>query len=559
MRVGDQSFQSKLFIIISLSGLTVFLLLGLSLGILNKAVIKERQFAVQSSVDIAHSVLAHYARLEKEGTLSHEEAVRTALDTIRTLRYGEGEYFFVSDLSGIMLMHPIKKELEGKDLTNLQDKTGRYFYREFFEKAGKSGYVSYYWPKPGHEAPVEKLSYVKAFEPWKMIVLSGVYMDDVDARFQDYAGLLILIGGIGLVVIIIAAVLFRRHMVTPLNAVTQAINRLLAGDTEVTLAASDRRDEVGVLTTAVLRFSENLQQMKALEASAAAEQQKTEAAQREILNRLAIQIEDEIKSVAQAVASSAEEMREAANGLVTLSQSTSQQTAEISQASDRATTSVQTVASAAEELAASIQEIGSQAATSTRVASSAVEEAGKTGEQIRSLANSVDQISQVINLITDIASQTNLLALNATIEAARAGEAGKGFAVVAGEVKTLANQTAKATESIISQVQSVQSATSGAVEAIRTISARISEINGISAAIAAAVEQQGAATREIAASVHHAAHDTESVLSITRSVSEATNQVGGSASAISGTAETLARQASLLDHKISDFRARLVS
>jgi methyl-accepting chemotaxis protein len=559
MRVGDQSFQSKLFIIISLSGLTVFLLLGLSLGILNKAVIKERQFAVQSSVDIAHSVLAHYARLEKEGTLSHEEAVRTALDTIRTLRYGDGEYFFVSDLSGIMLMHPIKKELEGKDLTNLQDKTGRYFYREFFEKAGKSGYVSYYWPKPGHDAPVEKLSYVKSFEPWKMIVLSGVYMDDVDARFQDYAGLLILIGGIGLVVIIIAAILFRRHMVTPLNAVTQAINRLLAGDTEVTLAASDRRDEVGVLTTAVLRFSENLQQMKALEASAAAEQQKTEAAQREILNRLAIQIEDEIKSVAQAVASSAEEMREAANGLVTLSQSTSQQTAEISQASDRATTSVQTVASAAEELAASIQEIGSQAATSTRVASSAVEEAVKTGEQIRSLANSVDQISQVINLITDIASQTNLLALNATIEAARAGEAGKGFAVVAGEVKTLANQTAKATESIISQVQSVQSATSGAVEAIRTISARISEINGISAAIAAAVEQQGAATREIAASVHHAAHDTESVLSITRSVSEATDQVGGSASAISGTAETLARQASLLDHKISDFRARLVS
>ncbi|WP_040567724.1 methyl-accepting chemotaxis protein [Magnetospirillum molischianum] len=559
MRIGDQSFQSKLFIIISMSGLTVVLLLGLSLGILNTAVLKERQFAVQSSVDVAHSVLTHYAELEKEGKLPHDDAVRFALDTIRDLRYGDGEYFFVSDLSGVMMMHPIKKELEGKNLTNIQDKKGRYFYREFFEQTGKSGYVNYYWPKPGYEESVEKLSYVKSFTPWNMIILSGVYMDDVKARFQDYAGILIMTGAAGITVIVIAAILFRRHMVSPLTDVTHAINRLLAGDAEVTLAASDRRDEVGVLTKAVTRFSENLRQMKSLEASAAAEQRKAEATQREILNKLAMQIEEEIKGVAQAVATSAEDMHEAANGLVTLSCSTSEQTGQISLASDRATASVQTVASAAEELAASIREIGSQAATSTRVASSAVDEASKTGEQIRSLADSVEQISQIINLITDIASQTNLLALNATIEAARAGEAGKGFAVVAGEVKTLANQTAKATESIISQVQSVQSATSGAVEAIRSITTRISEINGISAAIAAAVEEQGAATREIAASVHHAARDTESVLTITNSVSEATNKVGASASEISSASETLARQASLLDQKISDFRARLVS
>ncbi|SEH25201.1 methyl-accepting chemotaxis protein [Magnetospirillum fulvum] len=559
MRIGDFSFQSKLFMIISLSGLTVAVLLGLSLGILNSAVLKERQFAVQSSVDVAHSVLVHYQGLETEGKLSHDDAVAAALDTIRGLRYGDGEYFFVSDVSGVMMMHPIKKELEGKNLNNIQDKTGRYFYRDFFQQSGKSGYVSYYWPKPGHDEAVEKLSYVKSFEPWKMVLISGVYMDDVKARFQDYAGLMILTGTVGIIVIVIAAILFRRHMVAPLNDITTAIDRLLAGNTEVTLAASDRRDEVGVLTTAVVRFSDTLRQMKALEASAAAEQEKAEASQRAILNRLATQIEDEIKGIAQAVATSAENMRTAANDLVTLSQSTTKQTDQIAQASDRATSSVQTVASAAEELAASIREIGSQAATSTRVASSAVDEANKTGEQIRSLADSVDQISQVINLITDIASQTNLLALNATIEAARAGEAGKGFAVVAGEVKTLANQTAQATDSIIAQVQSVQTATSGAVEAIRTITARINEINGISSAIAAAVEEQAAATREIAASVHHAANDTESVLAITRTVSDATGRVGDSASGMSGASETLAQQASLLDHKISDFRSRLMS
>ena len=553
------SLGLKLSFIIGLCMLTVAALLGLSLNTLHEAVLKERQLTSQSTVEVAHSVLVKYAALESQGAMPHDAAIKAALEVMRSLRYGEGNYFFVSDLSGIMLMHPVQPQLEGKNLSELKDKMGHYFYREFFEKAGGTGFVKYYWPKPGRQEPVQKLSYVKAFAPWNMMVLSGVYMDDVEAGFAAYARTLLVVGIGGLLLIVSAAVLFARHILTPLKAVTRAMNRLVAGETDVAIAVTSRGDEVGMLSQAVAKFSDNARRMRELETTAAEERRQAELARRQLMQQLAGQIDSEIAGVAQAVTAAAADMRSTTASMSQAAAAAAGHTSQALTAADDASANVHTVAAAAEQLAASINEIGTQAASATRVAAGAVEAAGRTSEQFTSLSETVEQISRVIQLITQIANQTNLLALNATIEAARAGEAGRGFAVVASEVKGLAGQTARAAETIIGQVQSVQAATAGAVGTIASIAERINEINQIAAAIAAAVDQQASATSEIAGSVQQAARDTMEVSENIRSVTQVTGDVGEAASRAAAATETLTGHANRLEHTIKAFTARMAA
>jgi len=212
-----------------------------------------------------------------------------------------------------------------------------------------------------------------------------------------------------------------------------------------------------------------------------------------------------------------------------------------------------TVAAAAEELSSSIAEIGRQVSYSASIASSAMEEANRTNDMVESLAEAAGRIGQVVKLINDIASQTNLLALNATIEAARAGEAGKGFAVVANEVKSLANQTAKATGEIATQIAAVQNATRDAVNAIGAIASTIGQINDIAGGIAAAVEEQGAATQEIARNVQQAALGTQEVTGTIARVSAAAFETGNAAREVLVSAETMTRNSAILNEQVDKF------
>ena len=214
---------------------------------------------------------------------------------------------------------------------------------------------------------------------------------------------------------------------------------------------------------------------------------------------------------------------------------------------------VQTVSAGTEELTSSISEISRQVSTSSQIAAKAVSEAGATDATMQGLAESANRISVVIDLIQTIASQTNLLALNATIEAARAGDAGRGFAVVASEVKGLAEQTAKATDEIRTQIVAMQQVTSTAVGAIRNIGQTITEINEVSTAIATAVEQQGAATREIARNIQHAAGGTSEVSSNIVGVSDASSQAGAAATDVLGASGELRREADILRGEIDEF------
>ncbi len=277
------------------------------------------------------------------------------------------------------------------------------------------------------------------------------------------------------------------------------------------------------------------------------------AEQKVLMNRTADAFEAKVGSLVSMLSSNATKMQVTAQTMSATATQTNQQATTVAAAAEEASAGVQTVAAAAEELTASIHEISRQVAQSTKITGKAVEDARRTDTIVRALADGAQKIGDVVQLITGIAAQTNLLALNATIEAARAGDAGKGFAVVASEVKSLAGQTAKATEEIGAQIRQIQDATGEAVQAIKAIGTTIEEVNVIASNIAAAVEEQGAATAEIARNVQQTAASTHEVTTTIAGVSQAANDTGAAAGQVLDAASGLSQQADQLTNEVSRF------
>ncbi len=347
-----------------------------------------------------------------------------------------------------------------------------------------------------------------------------------------------------------------RGIAGPVTAMTAAMRRLAGGDHAVEIPAQGRRDEIGEMAGTVQVFKDNMITAARLAAEQAAENEvKLRRAQK--VDELTRGFEEKVGHLVGVLSSAATEMEATAQSMAATAEETNQQSATVASASEQTSANVQTVATATEELSASIQEISRQVAQSTAISGQAVADAQRTNETVQALASGAQKIGDVVKLISDIASQTNLLALNATIEAARAGDAGKGFAVVASEVKSLASQTAKATEEIGGQIAAIQGATSDAVAAIESIAKTIEEINQIATTIAGAVQEQGAATQEISRNVQQAAAGTQEVSSNILTVKDAATSTGAAASQVLSAAGDLSRQSEQLTSEVNGFLADL--
>ena len=339
---------------------------------------------------------------------------------------------------------------------------------------------------------------------------------------------------------------------TPIRAMTEAMKRLAGHDLATEIHGVERKDEVGQMANAVQVFKNSMIEADRLKAEQE-EAQRVAAARSALVDRLTRDFDTQVQGVVQTVASQASQMESSAQSMSATAEETTKQAGAVAAASEEGAANVQTVASATEELSSSIAEISRQVAHSSQIAATAVTEAAKANEMVNGLLGASQKIGEIVALINDIADQTNLLALNATIEAARAGEAGKGFAVVAAEVKNLATQTSKATEEIRAQISGVQGATQDAVNAIGSIGKTIGEIDQISTAIAAAVEEQGAATQEIARNVEEAAKGTQEVSSNIGGVTEAANSTGAVANQVLTSARALSQQSGSLRSLVQSF------
>ncbi len=361
------------------------------------------------------------------------------------------------------------------------------------------------------------------------------------------------VSAIVLLVVAGSAFAISRGLVAPVEEITRAMHKISGGDLATEVPYTGRGDEIGDMAAALNIFRDNSREIERLHRRQAEERAQADVERRAALNKMASDLEAKVLEVVQTVASAATELEATAQEVTMATMKSSDQAHTVTNAATTATSNVQAVSAATEELSASIAEISRQAENASGVAAAAVEQAGAAVDNVRSLATVASRIDNVVHLIGDVAEQTNLLALNATIEAARAGEAGKGFAVVAAEVKALANQTAKATEEISGQLNTVRDGTARVVDAITAVSDVIQSLRAISGSISNAVTQQQQAASEIAHNVHQAATGTEEVSRSIVVVSESAASAGAASQQVLDAAGQLSRNSEQLRADIGAF------
>jgi methyl-accepting chemotaxis protein len=380
---------------------------------------------------------------------------------------------------------------------------------------------------------------------------------DFDSTIQNT---LRIVAGLLLVSFIFAlgsAVYLVRKVTSPLTRMADVMRRLAEGDQSTPIPFADKADEIGVMAGAVRIFRDRMVEAGELQAARVRDEGLEAERGKKRMMGLADDFETAVGGIVDTVSATASDLEASASTLNSTAIRVGEISTTVAAASEEATSNVQSVASATEELSSSVNEISRQVQESARIADDAVGQARTTNDRVSELSKASAHIGNVVELINSIAGQTNLLALNATIEAARAGEAGRGFAVVAAEVKTLAEQTAKATGEIGHQIANIQAATKEAVDAIQQISGTIERLSGISSSVAAAVEQQGAATLEISRNIQRAADGAQQVSANIVDVQNGARDTGSASSHVLSAAQSLARNGDSLKDQLARFLGTL--
>ncbi|SEN22942.1 methyl-accepting chemotaxis protein [Pseudomonas sp. ok272] len=501
------SISRRLWLILIVAVLMLLTLGVLMLKQIHDDLYQAKAQKTQHVVQAASGVLAYYHGLESAGTLTRDAAQQQALSVVRGLRYDQDDYFWINDLTPVMIMHPANPKLDGQNLSAIRDPNGFAVFNEMvtIAKAQGAGMVNYAWPKPGASTPVQKTSYVKLFEPWGWIIGSGVYIDDMQAEFRAQVWEASVAG---LTIALVMALLVRliaRSIVRPLRETVEAMANIASGESDLTRSLDTHgQDEVTDLARHFNAFTAKL---------------------RQVISQLQVS--------ASAVGQSSSNLDDNATQAQARSQQQSQQMEQVATAINEVTYGVQDVAKNAEHAASEVRDAEVQAQQGQVNIDNSLQQIDQLSgtidqavEVIRTLASESTQIGGVLEVIRSIADQTNLLALNAAIEAARAGEQGRGFAVVADEVRLLAQRTQKSTAEIQSMIERLQRHSEAAVqvigdssrasqltieqaglagESLNAIGQALRTLNGLNASIASATLQQAHVVEDINQNVTQAA------------------------------------------------------
>jgi methyl-accepting chemotaxis protein len=586
--------STRLYALVGMALAILVLTIGFFLNYSHSELERERKSGLAQMDATAIAIFQKYYKLEQAGTMTRDQAQTAAKDVISAMRYGGSGYFWINDMHPTMIMHPIKPELNGTDLSQNKDPNGKFIFVEFANTVKKSGegFVDYYWPKPGAAEPVLKYSHVVGFQPWGWVVGTGVYADDLAALYRQNAMWAALACLAGAIVILSVAFAIVRSVTSPVSRLKVAMNAIADDNHTVEIVDHDRRDEIGAMAKSLLvlrdsvreralmrdRESEQQQQIEAErrgnEANSRSSAERQDFAIRALgagLERLAagdltVAIDDIGNDYAKLQADFNTAV-EALNGVIqAIAESTSivnDSAGNISEATNNLSKRTEQQAAALEETAAALDEITATVKTASERAGEAREmvaetktSTGRSGAIVRDavaamnrIEDSSNRIGQIISVIDEIAFQTNLLALNAGVEAARAGEAGRGFAVVAQEVRELAQRSANAAKEIKTLIGNSAREVEGGVTLVRStgealveIEELVNRVNSHVNSIATAAREQATGLNEINTSVNH--------------MDQMTQQNAAMVEETTAASQTLAQESDQLRALLSNFRLK---